>query len=191
MARLKSLAAYAAARPQAGTDWNGSYNGYHAQLALATALPGSTPSLHTNAFDEALGLPTDFSACPQLADHHREESELCPHTVDPLAGSCYVESLTDQIVKQPELLSSRSTKPVAWRKRSTDLPANDLKDAARDVLIGQGKRVIVGVNKYKRITKTKPMLEIDNVMVHNGKLLRWNAFAPPIDDAAVTAALNA
>lgn len=62
---------------------------------------GGTQSLHTNAFDEALGLPTDFSA--RIARNTQiiiqEESEIC-RTVDPLAGSYYVESLTDQIVKQ-------------------------------------------------------------------------------------------
>lgn len=68
--------------------------------ALAATL-GGTQSLHTNAFDEALGLPTDFSA--RIARNTQiiiqEESELC-RTVDPLAGSYYIESLTDQIVKQ-------------------------------------------------------------------------------------------
>lgn len=68
--------------------------------ALGATL-GGTQSLHTNAFDEALGLPTDFSA--RIARNTQiiiqEESEIC-RTVDPLAGSYYVESLTDQIVKQ-------------------------------------------------------------------------------------------
>ncbi|MCZ6319163.1 methylmalonyl-CoA mutase family protein, partial [Escherichia coli] len=67
--------------------------------ALGATL-GGTQSLHTNAFDEALGLPTDFSA--RIARNTQiiiqEESEIC-RTVDPLAGSYYVESLTDQIVK--------------------------------------------------------------------------------------------
>ncbi|EFV7178994.1 methylmalonyl-CoA mutase [Shigella flexneri] len=119
--------------------------------ALAATL-GGTQSLHTNAFDEALGLPTDFSA--RIARNTQiiiqEESELC-HTVDPLAGSYYIESLTDQ-----------------------------------------GKRVIVGVNKYKLDHEDETdVLEIDNVMVRNEQIASLERIRAARDDAAVTAALNA
>lgn len=119
--------------------------------ALAATL-GGTQSLHTNAFDEALGLPTDFSA--RIARNTQiiiqEESELC-HTVDPLAGSYYIESLIDQ-----------------------------------------GKRVIVGVNKYKLDHEDETdVLEIDNVMVRNEQIASLERIRATRDDAAVTAALNA
>ncbi|HDP6483634.1 TPA: methylmalonyl-CoA mutase [Escherichia coli] len=119
--------------------------------ALAATL-GGTQSLHTNAFDEALGLPTDFSA--RIARNTQiiiqEESELC-RTVDPLAGSYYVESLIDQ-----------------------------------------GKRVIVGVNKYKLDHEDETdVLEIDNVMVRNEQIASLERIRATRDDAAVTAALNA
>lgn len=119
--------------------------------ALVATL-GGTQSLHTNAFDEALGLPTDFSA--RIARNTQiiiqEESELC-RTVDPLAGSYYVESLIDQ-----------------------------------------GKRVIVGVNKYKLDHEDETdVLEIDNVMVHNEQIASLERIRATRDDAAVTAALNA
>lgn len=119
--------------------------------ALAATL-GGTQSLHTNAFDEALGLPTDFSA--RIARNTQiiiqEESELC-RTVDPLAGSYYIESLTDQ-----------------------------------------GKRVIVGVNKYKLDHEDETdVLEIDNVMVRNEQIASLERIRATRDDAAVTAALNA
>ncbi|HBH7638476.1 TPA: methylmalonyl-CoA mutase [Shigella sonnei] len=119
--------------------------------ALAATL-GGTQSLHTNAFDEALGLPTDFSA--RIARNTQiiiqEESELC-RTVDPLAGSYYIESLIDQ-----------------------------------------GKRVIVGVNKYKLDHEDETdVLEIDNVMVRNEQIASLERIRATRDDAAVTAALNA
>lgn len=119
--------------------------------ALAATL-GGTQSLHTNAFDEALGLPTDFSA--RIARNTQiiiqEESELC-RTVDPLAGSYYIEALIDQ-----------------------------------------GKRVIVGVNKYKLDHEDETdVLEIDNVMVRNEQIASLERIRATRDDAAVTAALNA
>ncbi|EEU0762685.1 methylmalonyl-CoA mutase [Escherichia coli] len=118
--------------------------------ALAATL-GGTQSLHTNAFDEALGLPTDFSA--RIARNTQiiiqEESELC-RTVDPLAGSYYIESLIDQ-----------------------------------------GKRVIVGVNKYKLDHEDETdVLEIDNVMVRNEQIASLERIRATRDNAAVTAALN-
>ncbi len=96
--------------------------------------------------------------CPQHPDHHPGRIRIC-RTVDPLAGSYYIESLTDQSSNKPELLSNRSTKPVAWRNdRSRSAKTNDRRGlSARTVVIDQGKRVIVGVNKYKLDHETKPM----------------------------------
>ncbi|MDP4455893.1 methylmalonyl-CoA mutase family protein, partial [Escherichia coli] len=120
--------------------------------ALAATL-GGTQSLHTNAFDEALGLPTDFSA--RIARNTQiiiqEESELC-RTVDPLAGSYYIESLTDQIVKQARAIIQQIDEAGGMAKAiEAGLPKRMIEEASarEQSLIDQGKRVIVGVNKYK------------------------------------------
>ncbi|MDU1733739.1 MAG: methylmalonyl-CoA mutase [Citrobacter freundii] len=143
--------------------------------ALGATL-GGTQSLHTNAFDEALGLPTDFSA--RIARNTQiiiqEESEIC-RTVDPLAGSYYVESLTDQIVKQARTIIK--IEEASAREQS---------------LIDQGKRVIVGVNKYKLDKEDETsVLEIDNVKVRNEQIASLQHIRATRDTDAVNAALAA
>ncbi|HBD1145122.1 methylmalonyl-CoA mutase [Escherichia coli] len=142
--------------------------------ALAATL-GGTQSLHTNAFDEALGLPTDFSA--RIARNTQiiiqEESELC-RTVDPLAGSYYIESLTDQIVKQARAIIQQIDEAGGMAKAiEAGLPKRMIEEASarEQSLIDQGKRVIVGVNKYKLDHEDETdVLEIDNVMVRNEQI---------------------
>lgn len=163
--------------------------------ALAATL-GGTQSLHTNAFDEALGLPTDFSA--RIARNTQiiiqEESELC-RTVDPLAGSYYVESLTDQIVKQARAIIQQIDEAGGMAKAiEAGLPKRMIEEASarEQSLIDQGKRVIVGVNKYKLDHEDETdVLEIDNVMVRNEQIASLERIRATRDDAAVTAALNA
>ncbi|EFV9988217.1 methylmalonyl-CoA mutase [Shigella flexneri] len=163
--------------------------------ALAATL-GGTQSLHTNAFDEALGLPTDFSA--RIARNTQiiiqEESELC-HTVDPLAGSYYIESLTDQIVKQARAIIQQIDEAGGMAKAiEAGLPKRMIEEASarEQSLIDQGKRVIVGVNKYKLDHEDETdVLEIDNVMVRNEQIASLERIRATRDDAAVTAALNA
>ncbi|EFF6678969.1 methylmalonyl-CoA mutase [Escherichia coli] len=158
--------------------------------ALAATL-GGTQSLHTNAFDEALGLPTDFSA--RIARNTQiiiqEESELC-RTVDPLAGSYYVESLTDQIVKQARAIIQQIDEAGGMAKAiEAGLPKRMIEEASarEQSLIDQGKRVIVGVNKYKLDHEDETdVLEIDNVMVRNeqiASLERIRATLGEISDA--------
>ncbi|RIH43416.1 methylmalonyl-CoA mutase [Shigella dysenteriae] len=163
--------------------------------ALAATL-GGTQSLHTNAFDEALGLPTDFSA--RIARNTQiiiqEESELC-RTVDPLAGSYYIESLTDQIVKQARAIIQQIDEAGGMAKAiEAGLPKRMIEEASarEQSLIDQGKRVIVGVNKYKLEHEDETdVLEIDNVMVRNEQIASLERIRATRDDAAVTAALNA
>ncbi len=163
--------------------------------ALAATL-GGTQSLHTNAFDEALGLPTDFSA--RIARNTQiiiqEESELC-RTVDPLAGSYYIESLTDQIVKQARAIIQQIDEAGGMAKAiEAGLPKRMIEEASarEQSLIDQGKRVIVGVNKYKLDHEDETdVLEIDNVMVRNEQIASLERIRATRDDAAVTAALNA
>ena len=119
---------------------------------LAAAL-GGTQSMHTNSFDEAVGLPTDFSA--RIARNTQlvvqEESQIC-RTVDPLAGSYYVESLTDGIIQQTRKLMEEVEQIGGMAKAiETGMPKMRIEEAAarRQARIDQGLDVIVGVNKYQ------------------------------------------
>jgi len=120
--------------------------------ALAAAL-GGTQSLHTNSFDEAVGLPTDFSA--RIARNTQiiiqEESQIC-HTVDPLGGSYYVEALTDGIIKAAGKIIEEVEEIGGMAKAiETGMPKMRIEEAAarKQARIDQGKDVIVGVNKYQ------------------------------------------
>jgi methylmalonyl-CoA mutase len=119
---------------------------------LAAAL-GGTQSLHTNSFDEAIGLPTDFSA--RIARNTQivvqEESKVC-HVVDPLGGSYYIEWLTNQIVEKALSIIDEVEKMGGMAKAiESGMPKMRIEEAAakRQASIDQGKEVIVGVNKYK------------------------------------------
>jgi methylmalonyl-CoA mutase len=162
--------------------------------AMAATL-GGTQSLHTNAFDEALGLPTDFSA--RIARNTQiilqEESAIC-RTVDPLAGSYYVENLTDQVVKAAREIIGQ-IKEVGGMAKAIEagLPKRMIEEASarQQSLIDQGKRVIVGVNKYKLDHEDdQSVLEIDNVKVRQEQLERLQQIRATRDSAAVTDALG-
>jgi len=120
--------------------------------ALAAAL-GGTQSLHTNSFDEAVGLPTDFSA--RIARNTQiviqEESQIC-HVIDPLGGSYYVEALTDGIIKAAREIIQEVEEIGGMAKAiETGMPKMRIEEAAarKQARIDQGKDVIVGVNKYQ------------------------------------------
>jgi methylmalonyl-CoA mutase len=122
-------------------------------LECLSAALGGTQSLHTNSFDEAVGLPTDFSA--RIARNTQlivqEESQIC-HVVDPMAGSYYVESLTDGIIRQAGLIIDEVEEMGGMAKAiETGMPKMRIEEAAarRQARIDQGKDVIVGVNKYQ------------------------------------------
>lgn len=161
--------------------------------ALGATL-GGTQSLHTNAFDEALGLPTDFSA--RIARNTQiiiqEESEIC-RTIDPLAGSYFVESLTDQMVKQARKIIQQIDDVGGMAKAiEVGLPKRMIEEASagEQSLIDQGKRVIVGVNKYKLEQEAEtPVLEIDNIKVRNEQIAQLKDIRARRDNAAVQQAL--
>ncbi|HDL6937466.1 TPA: methylmalonyl-CoA mutase [Yersinia enterocolitica] len=161
--------------------------------ALGATL-GGTQSLHTNAFDEALGLPTDFSA--RIARNTQiiiqEESEIC-RTIDPLAGSYFVESLTDQMVKQARKIIQQIDDVGGMAKAiEVGLPKRMIEEASagEQSLIDQGKRVIVGVNKYKLEQEAEtPVLEIDNIKVRNEQIAQLKHIRARRDNAAVQQAL--
>ncbi|MFA3779194.1 methylmalonyl-CoA mutase [Yersinia sp. 1652 StPb PI] len=161
--------------------------------ALGATL-GGTQSLHTNAFDEALGLPTDFSA--RIARNTQiiiqEESAIC-RTIDPLAGSYFVESLTDQMVKQARTIIKQIDDVGGMAKAiEVGLPKRMIEEASasQQSLIDQGKRVIVGVNKYKLETEAETqVLEIDNVKVRNEQIAQLKRIRAERDNSAVQQAL--
>ncbi|WP_313627108.1 methylmalonyl-CoA mutase [Kosakonia sp.] len=163
--------------------------------ALAATL-GGTQSLHTNAFDEALGLPTDFSA--RIARNTQiilqEEAEIC-RTVDPLGGSYYVEFLTDQIIKEARAIIRQIDDAGGMAKAiESGLPKRMIEEASarEQSLIDQGKRTIVGVNKYKLDKEAvTPVLEIDNVKVRNEQIAALEQIRATRDSAAVRNALSA
>ena len=122
-------------------------------LEAMTAALGGTQSLHTNSFDEAIGLPTDFSA--RIARNTQiiiqEESQIC-HVIDPLGGSYYLESLTNSIINESQKIIDEIEKLGGMAKAiESGMPKMRIEESAarKQARIDQGLDVIVGVNKYK------------------------------------------
>ena len=161
--------------------------------AMAAAL-GGTQSLHTNALDEAIALPTDFSA--RIARNTQlilQEETGVTNVVDPLAGSYYVEKLTHdlateawKLIEEVEELGGM-TKAVA-----SGMPKLRIEEAAatRQANIDRGTEVIVGVNKY-RLDKEDPIdiLDIDNDAVRTSQIVRLESIRASRDTAACDASL--
>lgn len=160
------------------------------------AVFGGTQSLHTNSFDEAIALPTEFSA--RIARNTQliiQEETHIPHVVDPWAGSYMMESLTQEmadkawaIIEEVEAMGGM-TKAVdsGWAKLKIEAAA-----AEKQARIDSGKDVIVGVNKYK--LKNEDPIEardIDNVAVREGQITRLKSIRASRDEAKVQAALQA
>jgi methylmalonyl-CoA mutase len=144
--------------------------------ALAAAL-GHTQSLHTNALDEAIALPTDFSAriARNTQLYLQEETNIC-RSVDPWAGSYYVETLTHEIARKAWKLIEEVEELGGMAKAiETGIPKMRIEEAAarRQAKIDSGKDTIVGVNKY-RLAKEDPIdtLEIDNSAVRLSQIQR-------------------
>ncbi len=144
--------------------------------AMGAAL-GHTQSLHTNALDEAIALPTDFSAriARNTQIYLQEETNIC-RQVDPWAGSYYVEKLTDELVHKAWALIQEVEEMGGMSKAiETGLPKMRIEEAAarKQARIDSHKDVIVGVNKY-RLEKEDPLetLDIDNTAVREAQLKR-------------------
>ncbi len=162
--------------------------------ALAAVL-GGTQSLHTNSFDEAIALPTEFSA--RIARNTQlilaEESGVT-HVADPLAGSYYVESLTHSIIAEAQKLM-REVEALGGMTKAivAGLPKQKIEESAarRQAAIDQGKFVIVGVNKY-RLAKEDPIdiLDVDNVAVREGQIRRLEQIRATRNTADVQSALE-
>ncbi len=162
--------------------------------ALAAAL-GHTQSLHTNALDEALALPTDFSAriARNTQLYLQEETDIT-RVIDPWAGSYYVESLTHELMHRAWRLIEEVEELGGMTKAiESGLPKMRIEEAAarKQARIDAGKDIIVGVNAYRiEEDASVPLLEIDNAAVRNAQLRRLEAVKRNRDPAAVQAALD-
>jgi methylmalonyl-CoA mutase len=164
--------------------------------ALA-AVTGHTQSLHTNALDEAIALPTDFSA--RIARNTQlmlqEETDIC-WSIDPWGGSHYVEHLTDQLARRAWAHIQEVEELGGMAKAiETGLPKLRIEEAAarRQARIDSGQETIVGVNAFCSDQPDEPMeiLEVDNTAVRRAQLERLAQLRAERDGPAVEAALAA
>jgi len=163
--------------------------------ALAAAM-GGTQSLHTNALDEAIALPTDFSA--RIARNTQiflqQETNICK-VVDPWGGSYYVESLTDELAHKAWTLIQEVEELGGMAKAiETGIPKMRIEEAAarKQARIDGGKDIIVGVNAYKTEEKTHiDVLDVDNAKVRNQQIERLNKLRRERSNAEVQKALDA
>ena len=146
--------------------------------ALAATL-GGTQSLHTNAFDEAMGLPTEFSSRIARNTQLIMQEELgITKVIDPLAGSYYVENLTNELTQKAwELIQEVENLGGMTEAVSAGLPKSRIEESAakKQAAIDQGLEVIVGVNKYKpKDHKNVEILNVDNISVRKSQIDRLN-----------------
>ncbi|MCU0604203.1 MAG: methylmalonyl-CoA mutase [Desulfobacterales bacterium] len=164
-------------------------------LECLSAVLGGTQSLHTNSFDEAVGLPTDLSA--RVARNTQlivqEESQVC-RVIDPLAGSYYVEALTGGIIRESwKIIEEVEALGGMAKAIETGMPKLRIEEAAarRQARIDQGLDVIVGVNKYQiQEDAGLDVLEV-SASVRDEQVARLKAIKAARDNAAVQKALAA
>jgi methylmalonyl-CoA mutase len=160
-----------------------------------SAVLGGTQSLHTNALDEAIALPTEFSA--RIARNTQlilQEETGVTNVVDPLAGSYYVEKLTADLMTEAWKLINEVEEMGGMTKAvASGLPKLRIEESAarRQAMIDRGQDVVVGVNKYK-LEKQDPIdiLDIDNDAVRKAQVARLEKMRATRDDAACSAALT-
>ncbi|MBP8780659.1 MAG: methylmalonyl-CoA mutase [Alicycliphilus sp.] len=165
-------------------------------IEAMAAVFGGTQSLHTNALDEAIALPTEFSA--RIARNTQliiQEETHITNVIDPWAGSYMMEKLTQdmadaawKIIEEVEGMGGMTAAvDSGWAKLKIEAAA-----AQKQALIDSGKEVIVGVNKYK-LAKEDPVdiLEVDNVKVRDSQIARLNSIKQKRDAAQVQQALAA
>jgi methylmalonyl-CoA mutase len=163
--------------------------------ALAAVL-GGTQSLHTNALDEAIALPTDHSA--RIARNTQlviqEETGIC-NVVDPLGGSYYVETLTKNLIDEAQKILDEIEELGGMTKAiESGMPKLRIEESAakKQAAIDSGRDVIVGVNKYK-LAKEDPIevLDVDNAAVRESQIARLNKMRAERDESACQQALDA
>jgi len=163
--------------------------------ALAAVL-GGTQSLHTNALDEAIALPTDQSA--RIARNTQliiQEESGVTNVVDPLGGSYYVESLTASLIEEARKILKEIDELGGMTKAiESGMPKLRIEESAakKQAAIDSGRDVIVGVNKYK-LAKEDPIetLDVDNTKVREAQVARINRIRAERDSAACQKALDA
>jgi methylmalonyl-CoA mutase len=160
-----------------------------------SAVLGGTQSLHTNALDEAIALPTDFSA--RIARNTQlilQEETGVTNVIDPLAGSYYVESLTNELAEEAWKLIEEVEEMGGMTKAvATGMPKLRIEESAarRQAMIDRGEEVVVGVNKYRKEHEDPiDILEIDNDQVREGQVARLEKIRASRDEAACQAALD-
>ncbi|MDR1884062.1 MAG: methylmalonyl-CoA mutase [Prevotella sp.] len=163
--------------------------------AMASVL-GHTQSLHTNALDEAIALPTDFSArIARNTQIYIQEETYITKEIDPWAGSYYVETLTNELVHKAWDLIQEVRKLGGMAKAiETGIPKMRIEEAAArtQARIDSGNQTIIGINKY-RLEKEDPIdiLDVDNTEVRRQQIERLNELKAKRDNEAVKKALAA
>ncbi len=159
-----------------------------------SAVLGGTQSLHTNALDEAIALPTDFSA--RIARNTQlilQEETGVTNVVDPLAGSYYVEALTSELAEKAwELMEEVEAMGGMTKAVASGMPKLRIEESAakRQAMIDRGDEVIVGVNKYRKDSEDPiDILEVDNQKVRKAQVARLEKIRESRDQAACDAAL--
>ncbi len=160
-----------------------------------SAVLGGTQSLHTNAFDEAIALPTDFSA--RIARNTQlilQNETGVTNVVDPLAGSYYVEKLTSDLADEAWKLIEEIDELGGMTKAvASGMPKLRIEEAAarRQAAVDKGEDVIVGVNKFRLEQEDEiDILDVDNVAVRNNQVKRLSGIKSSRDQAACDAALS-
>ena len=165
-------------------------------IEASAAAFGGTQSLHTNALDEAIALPTDFSArIARNTQIYLQEETHITKTVDPWAGSYYVENLTNDIANKAWALIEEVEELGGMTKAiEAGIPKLRIEEAAarKQARIDSGQDIIVGVNKY-RLEKEDPLqiLDVDNQMVRSSQLERLASIKADRDNQKVAASLKA
>ena len=161
-----------------------------------SAVLGGTQSLHTNALDEAIALPTEFSA--HIARNTQlvlQEETGVTDVVDPLAGSYYVESLTNELVEKAWALMEEVEEMGGMTKAvASGMPKLRIEESAvrRQAMIDRGAEVIVGVNKYRKEQEDPiDILDVDNVAVREAQIARLERIRATRDEAVCQQALDA
>ena len=165
-------------------------------IEAMAAVFGGTQSLHTNSFDEATSLPTEFSA--RIARNTQlilQEETGIPHVIDPWGGSYLMERLThDLAARARELMREVEELGGMARAIESGVPKLRIEESAagKQARIDRGEDVIVGVNRYRPAEATAvDVLDIDNAAVRDAQIARLRQLRETRDDAAVTAALAA
>ena len=163
--------------------------------AMAAVL-GGTQSLHTNALDEALALPTDFSArIARNTQLYLQQETGITNVVDPWGGSYYVEALTHELATEAWTLIEEVEQLGGMAKAvEAGLPKRRIEEAAarKQARIDSGREVIVGVNKYRAESETPiELLEVDNKTVRENQIARLARVRAGRDTQRVESALNA